>query len=235
MAYPVTNIMNSTNEIYYKNHVFDDLSNEFVGIKSEFTYKSNGQDVIGITSSTVVLVNNIFQSPQGILPNEVGEYENFEDTNVGITSVRFLGIGTPFGDDANRGNMPIGGLIVSIGSQEGFGYQPLVAAGGTAIISGLGTVSSVSIGNSGSGYRVGMQTNILVKAVGSSGIVTIGKANVSAGLVTSVTITNGGGSGILFWLDRRATRVRCNQSKNIQKVVLATTPICARERLRVQE
>ena len=37
--------------------------------------------------------------------------------------------------------------------------------------------------------------NILVKARGSSGIVTIGKANVSAGIVTSVTITNGGGSG----------------------------------------
>ena len=37
-----------------------------------------------------------------------------------------------------------------------------------------------------------MQTNILVKARGSSGIVTIGKANVSAGIVTTVTITSGG-------------------------------------------
>ena len=62
-------------------------------------------------------------------------------------------------------------------------------------MSAAGTVESVSIGNSGSGYRVGLQTNILVKARGSSGIVTIGKANVSAGIVTSVTITNGGGSG----------------------------------------
>ena len=188
--------LNSTNEIYYKNHVFDDLSNEFVGIKSEFTYKSNGQDVIGITSSTVVLVNNIFQSPQGILPNEVGEYENFEDTNVGITSVRFLGIGTPLGDDANRGNMPIGGLIVSIGSQEGFGYQPLVAAGGTAIISGLGTVSSVSIGNSGSGYRTGLGTVYNVGVQTYFGVVpvltNIGTALVTDGHVTSINITNPG-------------------------------------------
>ena len=35
----------------------------------------------------------------------------------------------------------------------------------------------------------------MLRARGSSGIVTIGKANVSAGIVTSVTITNGGGSG----------------------------------------
>jgi len=83
-------------------------------------------------------------------------------------------------------------VIVSVGESESFGYQPLVAAGGTAIVSSAGTVTSVSIGNSGSGYRVGLQTNILVRAVTSSGIVTIGKANVSAGLVTSVTITNGG-------------------------------------------
>ena len=62
-------------------------------------------------------------------------------------------------------------------------------------MSAAGTVESVSIGNSGSGYRVGLQTNILVRARGSSGIVTIGTANVSAGIVTSVTITNGGGSG----------------------------------------
>ena len=91
--------------------------------------------------------------------------------------------------------MPRGGIIVSVGETTNFGYQSLVSAGGTAIVSAAGTVESVSIGNSGSGYRVGLQTNILVKAVTSSGIVTIGKANVSAGLVTSVTITNGGGSG----------------------------------------
>ena len=59
-------------------------------------------------------------------------------------------------------------------------------------MSSAGTITSVSIGNSGSGYRVGLQTNILVRAVTSSGVTTIGEANVTAGLVTSVTITNGG-------------------------------------------
>ena len=72
-------------------------------------------------------------------------------------------------------SVPRGGIIVSVGETTNFGYQPLVAAGGTAIVSSAGTVTSVSIGNSGSGYRVGLQTNILVRARGSSGIVTIGK------------------------------------------------------------
>ena len=56
----------------------------------------------------------------------------------------------------------------------------------------LELLQSVSIGNSGSGYRVGFKLIFLLKLVTSSGIVTIGKANVSAGLVTSVTITSGG-------------------------------------------
>jgi hypothetical protein len=54
--------------------------------------------------------------------------------------------------------LPVGGIIISVGSSQGFGYQPLVSAGGTAIVSGLGTISSISIGNSGSGYRSGAQT-----------------------------------------------------------------------------
>ena len=53
-------------------------------------------------------------------------------------------------------------MIVSVGSTGGLGYQPLVAAGGTAIISAAGTITSISIGNSGSGYRVGVQTTVNV-------------------------------------------------------------------------
>ena len=57
--------------------------------------------------------------------------------------------------DPNSGSIPVRGMIVSVGSTNGLGYQPLVAAGGTAIISAAGTITSISIGNSGSGYRVG--------------------------------------------------------------------------------
>jgi hypothetical protein len=51
--------------------------------------------------------------------------------------------------DVNTASIPRGGIIISVASTEGFGYQPLVSAGGTAIVSGLGTISSISIGNSG--------------------------------------------------------------------------------------
>ena len=75
------------------------------------------------------------------------------------------------------------------------GYQPLVSAGGTAIISGLGTVSSVSIGNTGSGYRAALQVvNVGVQTYSSGvpNIFNIGTAVVSGGHVVSVAITNPG-------------------------------------------
>ena len=76
------------------------------------------------------------------------------------------------------------------------GYQPLVAAGGTAVISDTGTVSSVSIANSGSGYRIGIQTVFV--GVGTSGatgfpnITAIGTAIVDAGYITSISVTSPG-------------------------------------------
>ena len=67
----------------------------------------------------------------------------------GITSITFQGTNTvPLGPDVGISSYPKGGIIVSVASTEGFGYQPLVAAAsGTAIVSGLGTIQSISIGN----------------------------------------------------------------------------------------
>ena len=176
-----------TQETYSNNFVFDTVEDQFTGIATNFILKSSKQNVTGFATNTgVILLNEIFQNP--------GNDYNIVET-AGITSVSFTGVGVTNNYDVNVSSVPRGGIIVSVGETTNFGYQPLVAAGGTAIVSAAGTVESVSIGNSGSGYRVGLQTNILVRARGSSGIVTIGKANVSAGLVTSVTITNGGGSG----------------------------------------
>ena len=47
-------------------------------------------------------------------------------------------------------------MIVSVGSTEGFGYQPLVAAGGTATVSTAGTIRAITLSNAGSGYRYGI-------------------------------------------------------------------------------
>ena len=179
-----TGIPNGSQETYTNNFVFDTVEEQFTGIATNFILKSGGQNITGFATNTgVILLNEIFQNPND---------DYIISETAGITSVSFTGVGVTNNYDVNVSSVPRGGIIVSVGETSSFGYQPLVAAGGTAIVSAAGTITSVSIGNSGSGYRVGLQTNILVRARTSSGVTTIGKANVSAGLVTSVTITSGG-------------------------------------------
>ena len=190
-------VTSSTTETYNNNFVFDDISHQFTGITSEFILKSDNQNVSGISSNSLILVNNIFQTPQGANINEIGEYQNFESASAGVTTIRFnTNSGTPTGHDQNLGGLPIGGLIVSVGSFEGSGYQPLVSAGGTAVISAGGTVQSISIGNSGSGYRTGVVTAYNVGVQTYNGVLPVlthvGTATINNGHVTGFNITNGG-------------------------------------------
>jgi hypothetical protein len=180
-------------ETYTKNYIFDDISNSFNGIGKTFTLKSNGLDVTGIsTDNAIVLINNIFQGPNTL--NIIDNYDLVN--NAGITSINFTGNPSPTTYDINAGSVPRGGIILSIGSTEGFGYQPLVSAGGTAIVSSAGTIQSISIGNSGSGYRIGIQTVVRVgvktESTGIPNIEFIGTAAVSNGHVVSIAITNPG-------------------------------------------
>ena len=175
------------NETYYKNYVFDDISSQFNGIENEFTLESDGNNVTGINNEgAIVLINDIYQVTGGANNFTLSE-------NTGITSITFTGVPRTLTNDVGISSFPRGGMIVSVGSQEGLGYQPLVAAGGTAVVSSAGTITSISIGNSGSGYRSGIQTNISVgvQLPDTSGvtIVPIGTASVSGGHVTSVAIT----------------------------------------------
>jgi len=182
-------VQNTTNETYYKNYIFDDISSGFNGNQRNFTLKSNRSNVTGISNeNAIILINDVFQSPGLTAGYTLSE-------NVGITSISFVGTTISSVYDVNTSNLPTGGIIVSVGSKEGFGYQPLVSAGGTAIVSGLGTISSISIGNSGSGYRVGVQT--VRVGVGTSSttipnIEFIGTATVSNGHIVSIAITNPG-------------------------------------------
>jgi len=174
---------------YSKNYIFDDISTQFDGSKRSFDLKSVGSDVTGIsTENSVILINDVFQGP-GLT------YDYTLAETSGITSVRFTGTATSFRSDVNTSNLPVGGIIVSIGSIEGFGYQPLVSAGGTAVVSIAGTISSISIGNSGSGYRSGIQTvrvGVATSSVYTPNIEFIGTAIVSGGRVVSIAITNPG-------------------------------------------
>jgi hypothetical protein len=182
-------IQNSTDESYHKNYIFSDISSGFNGTSKEFTLKSNGSDVDGIENeNAIILINDIFQGPG--LTNDYTLTES-----VGITTIAFTGAATSVSYDVNNASIPRGGIIVSVGSTEGFGYQPLVSAGGTATVSVAGTISAISIGNSGSGYRSGVQVVRVGVALSSTDTPTIefiGTASVSNGSVVSIAITNPG-------------------------------------------
>jgi hypothetical protein len=186
-------VSDTNNESYKNNYIFDDISDQFNGSEETFTIKSDGSNVTGVsTDNAIVLINSIFQGPTS--SGVSGDYDLVENT--GITSISFTGVANSTSYDVNTGSLPRGGIILSIGSTAGLGYQPLVSAGGTAIVSSGGTIQSISIGNSGSGYRSGIQNiiNVGVKTenLESSSVEFIGTAAVTNGRVVSIAITNPG-------------------------------------------
>ena len=185
-------IANESSDSYAKNYIFDNINDKFNGTINEFILTQSASNITGITNeNAIVLINDIFQ-----VPSSIKDYTLVESS--GITTISFNGSSpqTPLGPDVGISSFPKGGVIVSVGSTEGFGYQPLVSAGGTAVISGFGTVLSVSIGNSGSGYRSGIQTTVNVgvgtSSTGTGNIEFIGTAAISGGHIVSVAITNPG-------------------------------------------
>ena len=179
-------ITNSSNETYYQNYIFDDISQEFNGSTANFDLKVGKSNITGIASeNAVILINDVFQGP-------VKNYNLYE--LAGVTTAGFTGTASSVSSDVNLSTLPIGGVILSLGSTEGHGYQPLVAAGGTAVISTGGTVASVSIGYSGSGYRSGIGQTVNV-GVGTTSLTTpntqwVGTATIgSNGTLTGVAIT----------------------------------------------
>ncbi len=179
---------------YEDNYLFDSLSKDFTGVGKTFTLTQDSANITGFsTNNGVILLNEIFQGPDV-------DYTLLESGTQ--TDITFTGTASSVTDDLNVGTVPRGGVLVNVGSSEGMGYQPLVSAGGTANISGLGTVSSISIGNSGSGYRIGIQTVFV--GVGTSGatgypnIVSIGTAVVENGYIVSIGVTNGVAAGYTF-------------------------------------
>ena len=175
------------NTTYYDNYVFDNIEEQFNGITTEFSLKYEEDDITGIHArNAIITIDSIVQQPARFgTVNILGDYKLREVGSA--TTISFTGIGVSQPYDPNNSAIPVGGRIVSVASTEGFAYQPLVSAGGTAIISGFGTVSSISIGNSGSGYRSGIQTvNVSVanSTTGTYSKVAIGTAILTDGIVT---------------------------------------------------
>jgi len=183
---------------YFDNKIFDSVSDQFNGINNVFNLTVDGNNITGISSNnTITLVRNIFQVPSVLdtQNNEVLGGNYFIQENTGITSVTFTGDSSLTPYDINNSGVPKGGVIISVGSTQGFGYQPLVTAGGIAIVSAAGTIQSISIGNSGSGYRSGIQTvnvGIQTSDVVDANIDYIGTASINGGHITSVNINTSG-------------------------------------------
>ena len=189
-------VENSSNETYTDNYLYDDISQKFTGYDKEFPLTVDKQNITGVsTNNAIIIINGVFQGP--------GANNNYTMSEVGGgTSISFTGSASSVGFDPNNANIPVGGVIVSVSSTDGFGYQPLVSAGGTVIVSSAGTISNITIGNTGSGYRVGLQTvNVAIQTASNldaqsyldrSSFIGIGTAQITDGNITGIAITNPG-------------------------------------------
>ena len=126
----------STADAYDTNYIFDSVADLFDAKTKTFTLKSEQKDVVGFsTNNAAVLINGIFQGPTGQL--SVNQDYSLSEGS-GISSITFTGTATSIAYDPNNASIPVGGYIVSVGSTAGLGYQPLVSAGGTAVVSTAG-------------------------------------------------------------------------------------------------
>ena len=155
----------TTEDTYSGNVLFDSLSDQFDGTTPTYVLTSAGSSTIsGISSGNgIILVNDIFQEPGNSSDYTMGE-------SAGITTITFTGTASSTTTDANTAGLPLGGVLLSVGSTAGLGYQPLVSAGATVSVSGLGTISLVSVGNTGSGYRAPNKYEFLANIASPVGV-----------------------------------------------------------------
>ena len=177
-----------TASTYSSNFTFDNIQKDFNGQTKNFSLLQNGSNVTGFSTNQAIILNsNILQEPQGAQAT-TGDFTLGE--TAGVTSITYLGESVSSEDDPNRATIPRGGSIISVASTPGFGFQPLISAGASCFVSGGGTITSIEIGNPGSGYRVGVQTvqvGIITTNVGFSTLINIGTATVENGEIVAIT------------------------------------------------
>jgi hypothetical protein len=165
-----------------KNVIFDDISSQFVSASStEFYLKTNNQDIVGIyTDTNSVLVGGIdINNNPLVLINNIPQISNTDFTidTPGKNRLKFL-TGTPSA-----------GKISRTGISTGYGYQPLISAGATVTVGSGGTIASVTLLGSGSGYRTPPVIRLL-SSVGSGASFTASVG--SGGTITQISIVNPG-------------------------------------------
>ena len=101
-------------------------------------------------------------------------------------------------------------------------YQPLVAAGGTVTVAAGGTIKSISIGNTGSGYRAGIQTvNVGIQTLSRAGtnVIGIGTAQITTGSITGVAVTN---ANHIFYSPRKVANVGYSSVTGVSTITTQT-------------
>lgn len=165
--------------------LFDDISDKFDGVTSQFTLTSSGVAVTGIGSTGgngVVFINGIFQAPS--TPNNIDN--NFTITEVsGISSIVFTGILSEGGSqivdqyDINQNQLPRGGVPISLGATNGLGYAPLVPAKAVPTVT-LGQIVSVA-GVSTTGTFTGISTAAYDHTTGILTVTSVSDHDLSTG------------------------------------------------------
>lgn len=150
----------------------------FLVTRLNFLLKSGNQNVVGLFTDTnssgadinnnpFILINNIFQ-----VPNKDYIIDTTENNTIKFIS-----------------GIPNAGRVSKIAISTSSGYQPLIQGSATATVSGLGTISSVTLTNFGGGYRVAPIVSI-ASTIGSGASIT---ASIGAGgTITSLSIVNPG-------------------------------------------
>jgi len=194
---------------YDTNTVYDDISNQFSGIGRTFTLTIGGINTVGLGSTGgngILFINNVFQTPTTD-NNPNNNFKIIEDSVAGITSVVFSGIEDPqtkniitSNYDVNQNQTPRGGIIISLGSSIGLGYEPLVGASVTAVVGAGGSIISIGIGtttgNYGSGYNGLVAIGVSVYENGHTGMAATITASVGVGGTLSFQVI-GGGNGYI--------------------------------------
>ena len=168
---------------YETNQIFDDISDSFTGIKSDFILKVGGANTVGLGStggSGILLINGIFQSPS----TEFNQNKNFKILESGtgasgVTTILFTGItdenGNPFiSNNINNNQLPRGGVPIAIGNTvNGLGYAPLVGSEVKPLTNASGQITSI-VGTPYSSSDIGV---ISADYTNTTGIMTVTTLN----------------------------------------------------------
>ena len=165
---------------YNTNKIIDDISDRFDGSTDKFNLTSNGTQLTGInTSFGAILINNIFQRP---FYGDVGSIKESDYEIVGTgQTIDFTGT-------SSNKDLPRGGIINEFDVGIGSGYQVPRKALFSAVVSNTGTISTVGILTGGAGY-INPPIISIASSTGSGAVI---EASITAGIVTSLNISNAG-------------------------------------------